>query len=203
MRPPAASCHHDPPLETGPAMHHVVRRLVERRNPQLVMAASVGDQEMTHTPALRGCFPCWRADAGLPSNGLRPARRQGVADGAMLRSALEQRGGHKIILPSLAVVSPRTCSGSVAELAASDVEPLLAVGVKRRCSGQCEDGMHLCRSDLSRMVIGYHDLGFERAFAPPRSALHQLLCLAGSVPGRSSGLPYAAGQSHVDAVVRS
>jgi len=35
---------------------------------------------MTHAPAFRGCLPCWRADAGLPSNGLRPAQRQGVAE---------------------------------------------------------------------------------------------------------------------------
>jgi len=33
---------------------------------------------MTHAPALLGCFPCWRADAGLPSRGLRPAQCQGV-----------------------------------------------------------------------------------------------------------------------------
>jgi hypothetical protein len=135
---------------------------------------------MTHAPALRGCLPCWRADAGLPSNGLRPAQRQGVAEGALLRSALEQRGGHKIIVPSLAVLSPRTCSGSVAELATSDVEPLPAVGVKRRCSGQRENGMHLSRSDLTRTVIGNHDRGFELAFALPRDALHQLLCYGSS-----------------------
>ena len=66
---------------------------------------------MTHAPALRGCLPCRRADAGLPSHGLRPAQRQGVAEGALLRSALEQGGGHKIIVSSLAVLSPRTCSG--------------------------------------------------------------------------------------------
>ena len=102
---------------------------------------------MTHAPALRGCLPCWRADAGLPSHGLRPAQRQGVAEGALLRSALEQRSGHKIILPSLAVLSPRTCSGLVAELAPSDVEPLLAVGVKRRRSGEREEGVRLSHSD--------------------------------------------------------
>jgi hypothetical protein len=36
-------------------MPDVVRRLVERRAPPFVMAASAGDQEMTHVPALRGC----------------------------------------------------------------------------------------------------------------------------------------------------
>jgi hypothetical protein len=38
-------------------MPDVVRRLVERRAPQLIMAASAGDQEVTHAPALRDCFP--------------------------------------------------------------------------------------------------------------------------------------------------
>ena len=62
---------------------------------------------MTHAPALLGCFPCWRADAGLPSHGLRPAQRQGVTERTLLRSVLEQRGRHKIILPNLADLSPR------------------------------------------------------------------------------------------------
>jgi hypothetical protein len=38
-------------------MPDVVWRLVERRGPQLVMAASAGDQEVIHALALRGCFP--------------------------------------------------------------------------------------------------------------------------------------------------
>ena len=62
---------------------------------------------MTRAPTLLGCFPCWRADAGLPSRGLRPAQRQGVTERTLLRSVLEQRGRHKIILPSLADLSPR------------------------------------------------------------------------------------------------
>ena len=55
---------------------------------------------MTHAPALLGCFPCWRADAGPPSHGLRPAQRQAVTERILLRSVLEQRGRHKIILPT-------------------------------------------------------------------------------------------------------
>jgi hypothetical protein len=39
-------------------MHDVVRRLVERRASQLVMAASAEDQEVTHALALRDRFPC-------------------------------------------------------------------------------------------------------------------------------------------------
>jgi hypothetical protein len=46
----------------------VVRRHVERRAPQLVMVAAARDEEMTHAQALRGGFPRWRTDAGLPSD---------------------------------------------------------------------------------------------------------------------------------------
>ena len=113
---------------------------------------------MAHAPALDVCLPGWHADAGLPSNGLRPAQRQGVAEGALLRSAFEQRGGHKIILPSLAVLSPGICSGSAAELATSDLEPLQAVGVKRRCSGEREERVRLSHSDK---FWACHDLGSE------------------------------------------
>ena len=51
---------------------------------------------MTHAPALRGGFPRWRADAGLPADRLRPPQRQGVTEGALLRPVLEQGGRHKI-----------------------------------------------------------------------------------------------------------
>jgi hypothetical protein len=166
-------------------MRDVVRRLVERRRPQLVMTASAGDQQMTHATALRGCLPCRRADAGLPSHGLRPAQRQEETEGALLRSAPEQRGGHKIILPGLAVLSPRTCRGSAAGLATSDVEPLLpAVGVKRRCSGEREERVRLSHSD--KFWWACQDLGSE--LVRTNDAFYQLLCSAGSVPGRSSGL---------------
>jgi hypothetical protein len=57
-------------------MRDVVRRLVEHRAPQLVMAASAGNQQMAHASALLGCLPCWRADTGLPSDRLRSAPRQ-------------------------------------------------------------------------------------------------------------------------------
>src|SRR5262245_32809595 len=65
------------PLETGPVMGDVGRRLVERRGPQLVMAASAGDHEMAHAPALRGC--AYRVDWGpvparTPTGGLPESR---------------------------------------------------------------------------------------------------------------------------------
>jgi hypothetical protein len=81
---------------------------------------------MAHAPALRGCFPCWRADAGLPSDGLRPAQRQGVTERTLRRPVLEQRGGHKIILPSPAGLSPGICRGSVAEKVVHPVAPSVA-----------------------------------------------------------------------------
>jgi hypothetical protein len=61
---------------------------------------------MALASALRGCLARWRADTGLPSDGLRSAQRRGVVERTLLRSVLEQGGGHKIILPSLAVLSP-------------------------------------------------------------------------------------------------
>jgi hypothetical protein len=71
-------------------MPDVVRRLVERRAAQLVVRAAAGGQEMTHAPALRGGFPRWRAEARLPSDRLRPARRQRVTEGIALGLVLEQ-----------------------------------------------------------------------------------------------------------------
>jgi hypothetical protein len=61
-----------------------------------------------------------------------------VAERALLRSVLEQGGRHKIILPSLAVLSPGVCCGSAAELATSDVERLALVGVECRSSADAE-----------------------------------------------------------------
>ena len=58
-------------------------------------------------------------------DGLRPAQGQRVTERTLRGPVLEQRGGHKIIVPSLAVLSPRTCSESVAEL---------ATGVRMACT---------------------------------------------------------------------
>jgi len=132
-------------LETCPVMRGVVRRLVERRSPQLFVTASAGDQEMTHTPALCGCFLCWRADAGLPSTvcGLPGAREwpKGHCSGLCLNKEADTRSSCPALRPS---VPGRV---SIAELATSDLEPLPVVGVKRRRSSQREDAVHLSRSD--------------------------------------------------------
>ena len=50
----ATGLRHQP--RPGLAMTGVVRRLVKHRAPQLVMAVPAADQEMTHTPVLRGCY---------------------------------------------------------------------------------------------------------------------------------------------------
>jgi hypothetical protein len=55
------------PLETGLVMRDVVRWLVERRGPQLVMAASTGDQEVTHTPPSAAA-----SRAGVQIHGFHP-----------------------------------------------------------------------------------------------------------------------------------
>lgn len=56
-------------------------------------------------------LPVLCTDAGLPSDDLRPARRYRAAKGALLGSVLEQRGGHKMILPSLTVLSHGMVTG--------------------------------------------------------------------------------------------
>ena len=52
---------------TGLAMPDVVRRLLERRAAQLVVAAAAGDQKITHAPALRGA-----SRAGVQMQGFHP-----------------------------------------------------------------------------------------------------------------------------------
>jgi len=62
-----------------------------------------------------------------------------------------------IILSSQAVLSPRICRGSVAELATSDFEPLPAIGVKRRRGGQGKGGMHVGPCDHLLTFLGPGD----------------------------------------------
>ena len=51
----------------------VVRGLVERRLPQLIVAGSAGDHRVPHTPPACRSFPGWCADARFPAH-LRLAR---------------------------------------------------------------------------------------------------------------------------------
>jgi hypothetical protein len=45
----------------------VVRRLVEHRLPELVVAAVAGDSYVSHAAAAPGRLPGWLADAGRPA----------------------------------------------------------------------------------------------------------------------------------------
>src|SRR6202012_5572023 len=73
---------------TGLAARDVVRRLVERRIPELGVTGLAGHQQVAHAPAAFGSFPRRRADTGFPADpGL--ARPQRVAERAVLRLVLE------------------------------------------------------------------------------------------------------------------
>jgi hypothetical protein len=74
-------------------MPAVVRRLVEHRLPELVVAAVAGDPDVAHAAAAPGRFPGRLADARGPAH-LRLARPQLVTERAALRLVLEQRNGH-------------------------------------------------------------------------------------------------------------
>ena len=53
---------------TGLAMPDVVRRLVERGLPELIMAGAAGDPDVAHAAASFGPLPGGRADTGLPAD---------------------------------------------------------------------------------------------------------------------------------------
>jgi hypothetical protein len=71
----------------------VVRWLVERRLPQLIMAGSAGDHRMTHAPAACRGLPGWPADTRLPAH-LRLTGPELVTERAVFRLVLEQRNRH-------------------------------------------------------------------------------------------------------------
>ena len=74
-------------------MPAVVRGLVERRLPQLIVAGGTGDHCVPHASAARRGFPGRCADAWLPAH-LRLAGPQLVTERAVFRPVLEQRNGH-------------------------------------------------------------------------------------------------------------
>lgn len=82
----------------------VVRRLVERRLPELVVAGVAEHQEVPHAPATLGCLPRRCADAGFPAN-LSHTGPQLMSERAVLRLVIEQRYRHKMIMPGLASFS--------------------------------------------------------------------------------------------------
>jgi len=71
----------------------VVRGIVERRLPQLIVAGSAGDHRMAHAPAACRGFPGRPADARLPAH-LRLTGPQLMTERAAFRLILEQRNGH-------------------------------------------------------------------------------------------------------------
>jgi hypothetical protein len=76
----------------------------------------------------------------------------------------------------------RTAPGSVAGQSLSLLPATLNHSRRSESSAVAaakrKDGMHLSRSDSSRMVIGNHDRIFEVACVRSRDALYQLLCSA-------------------------
>ena len=74
-------------------MPAVVRRFVEHRLPELVVAAVARDPDVSHAAAAPGRFPGWLAEARCPAH-LRVAWPQLVTERAVLWLVLEQRNGH-------------------------------------------------------------------------------------------------------------
>jgi len=74
-------------------MPAVVRGLVERRLPELVVAGVAGDHHMPHAAAAFCGFPGGCADARFPAHP-RLAWPQLMTERAALRFVLEQRSGH-------------------------------------------------------------------------------------------------------------
>ena len=74
-------------------MAYVVRRFVEHRLSELVVAGVAGYSHVSHTPATLGSLLSWHADARLPAH-LSPARPELMTERAALRLVLEQGSGH-------------------------------------------------------------------------------------------------------------
>src|SRR5208282_1069699 len=81
-------------LGTRRAVPDVVRGLVERGLPELIVAGTAGHPDMTHAAAAFGTLPGRRADAGLPAH-LGPAGPQLMTERAILRLVFENRYWHE------------------------------------------------------------------------------------------------------------
>jgi hypothetical protein len=75
-------------------MPDVMRRLVERGLPELVVAGAAGDPDVAHAPAAFGSFPGRRADAGLPAH-LGAAGPELMTERAKLGLVFENRYRHE------------------------------------------------------------------------------------------------------------
>jgi integrase len=69
----------------------VLRRLVEHGLPVLRVARVARDPEVAHAPATLAGLAGWRADAGNPTDSLRPSWHHRVNEWALFRPMLEQR----------------------------------------------------------------------------------------------------------------
>ncbi len=88
---PGMRCRHPAGRRVVPA---VVRRLIEDRLPERVVAGIASDHHMPHAPAAVGCFPDRDADARLPAHP-RLARPHLMTERAVPGLDLEQRSGHQ------------------------------------------------------------------------------------------------------------
>ena len=75
-------------------MPDVVRRLVERGLPELIMAGAAGDPDVAHATASFGPLPGGRADAGLPAD-LGTAGPKLMSERAGLGLVFENRYRHE------------------------------------------------------------------------------------------------------------
>jgi hypothetical protein len=82
------------PAAKRPVMAGVVRRLIEDRLPQLVVAAVARHAGMAHAPAAPGSLLCRLTYARLPAH-LRLSGPQLMAERAVFWLALEQQDGHR------------------------------------------------------------------------------------------------------------
>src|SRR5271166_5121323 len=75
-------------------MPDVMRRLVERGLPELIVAGSAGHPDVAHAAAAFGSLPGRRADAGLPAD-LGVAGPQLMTERAILRLVFENNYWHE------------------------------------------------------------------------------------------------------------
>jgi hypothetical protein len=81
-------------LGTHRAVPDVMRWLVERGLPELVVAGAAGHPDVAHAAAAFGSLPGRRTDAGLPAD-LGPAGPKLMTERAILRLVFENRYWHE------------------------------------------------------------------------------------------------------------
>jgi hypothetical protein len=191
---------------TGLAAPDVVRRLVERRVPELDAAGLAGHQQVPHAPAAFGSLLRRSADAGFPADpGLAGPQR--VAERAALRLVLEQGHRHEMIMPAflvLALVRRKNLTrsgplGSRAQVAATGLAGWARLVWSADSMGSARPGIrarHACAvsgaprgSVRSRVRLGRHVLGSFRALGRVWcTGMHPTLPGASILPSYPGGL---------------